>query len=155
MTNEVHRGPGRPKSSESRAVRAERVPLGAPRLKLKIKEQDPNFVARWINDKGGRLEHALEGGYSFVGRGVTVGTPDVIPGNTDPGSRVSKIVGTDEDGSPLRAYSMQIDRDTYEKDQDAKEAERQRTESAIRNGNPDGKASDGRYIPSEGIRLRS
>lgn len=154
MNNPV-RGPGRPKLSESRAVRTERVPLGAPRLKLKVKEEDTNFVGRWINDKGGRLEHATEGGYRFVERGVTVGTPDVIPGNTDPGSRVSKVVGTNEDGSPLRAYFMQIDRETYEEDKAAKEEEIQRTESAIRNGNPDGKASDGRYIPSEGIRLRS
>ena len=154
MTNPV-RGPGRPKLSESRAVRTTRVPLGAPRLKLKVAEADPKKVGRWINDKGGRLEHAIEGGYGFVERGVIVGTPDVIPGNTDPGARVSKVVGTNEDGTPLRAYFMQIDRETYEEDKAAKEEEIQRTEAAIRNGNLDGKASDGRYIPSEGIRLRS
>ena len=139
----------------SRAVRAERVPLGAPRLKLAIKEKNPNFVTRWVNDSGARLENAMDGGYRFVEHDVTIGTGDMASGDTDPGARMSKIVGTNEDGTPMRAYLMQIDRAMYEEDQDAKEEETKRTESAIRAGNPDGKASDGRYIPSEGIRLRS
>lgn len=139
--------------SETRAARAKRVPLGAPRLKLKVNEENPNTVRRWVNDTGGRLEDAQDGGYRFVERKVSVGTPDVTPGNTDTGARASRVVGVMEDGGPLRAYLMEIDRGDYEEDQAAKEAQIASGESAIRTGNPDGKASDGRYIPSEGIRL--
>lgn len=140
--------------SEKRIERDRRTPLGAPRLKLKVEEK-PGLVRRWINDKGSRLMYAEEGGYRYVERLKEVGTPDVIPGNTDLGSRTSKVVGTNEDGTPLRAYLMEIDQDTYEQDQEIKEESLLATEDTIRNGNLDGKASDGRYIPAEGIRIRT
>lgn len=136
-----------------RSGRTSRVPLGAPRLKLKINEEDPNKVRRWMNDTDNRLNDALEGGYQFLERGVSVGVPDVVPGNTDPGARMSKIVGTKADGTPLRAYAMQIDRSLYEADQSEKEAAIAKGEEAIRTGNPDG-SPQGRYIPDGGIRLR-
>lgn len=140
--------------NEKHIERETRVPLGAPRLKLKVDEK-PGVVRRWINDKDSRLLYAEEGGYRYVERLTNVGTPDVIPGNTDLGSRTSKVVGTNEDGTPLRAYLMEIDHDDYVKDQEAKEEAILATEDTIRNGNLDGKASDGRYIPSEGIRMRT
>ena len=136
-----------------RSGRTKRVPLGAPRFKLKINEENPNEVYRWMNDADNRLEDAIEGGYRFIERGVSVGVPDVIPGNTDPGARMSKVVGTKADGSPLRAYAMQIDRGLYEADQAEKEAAIAKGEELIRAGNPDG-APQGRYIPDGGIRLR-
>lgn len=139
---------------DNRIERETRVPLGAPRLKLKVEEK-PDVVGRWINDKDNRLLYAEEGGYRYVERLTNVGTPDVDPGNTDLGSRTSRVVGKHEDGSPLRAYLMEIDRETYEQDQLAKEERLLETEDTIRNGNLDGKASDGRYIPSEGIRMRT
>lgn len=149
----MKRGPGRPKN-ESRAARVNRVPLGAPRLKMTVPVKTEDTVLRWLNDHDNRLEDAEVGGYRFVERVANVGTPDVIPGNTDPGSRTSKIVGVKEDGSPLRAYLMEIDRETYEKDQAAKDSGIRAVEDTIRSGNIDGKASDNRYIPSEGIRMR-
>lgn len=142
------------RNSEKRIERDQRVPLGAPRLKLKVEEK-PGLVRRWINDKDSRLLYAEEGGYRFVERLKEVGTPDVIPGNTDLGSRTSKVVGSNEDGTPLRAYLMEIDQDAYAQDQESKEATLLATEDTIRNGNLDGKASDGRYIPTEGIRMRT
>ena len=149
----IKRGPGRP-SNASRAERPNRVPLGAPRLKLKVPERS-DTVQRWINDNDNRLEDAQEGGYRFVGRITDVGILDVEPGNTDTGSRTSKVVGKKENGEPLRAYLMEVDRADYDEDQALKEAKLRETESAIRVGNLDGKASDGRYIPTEGIKLRS
>ena len=159
----VIRKAGRPKLDrgvqvpQSRAVRAQRVPLGAPRLKLTVNENNPNFVKRWVNDKDGRLEDALEGGYRFIERNVVVGTSDVEPSNTDPGARVSRKVGVDENGQGLRSYLMEIDCETYEKDQAAKEEAIKRKETQIVNGNPDGQAGDGRFIPTDrgGIRLRT
>ena len=143
--------------TENRAVRAERVPLGTPRLKLKVHDDDPNVVRRWINDKGGRLQEAQEGGWRFVERKLAIGTPDVVPGNTDTGARVSKVVGVrsgDEGGGALRAYLMEIDRELYDADQEEKEAATVMRETAIRSGSPDG-VTDGRFIPQQGIRLRS
>lgn len=148
----IKRGPGRPKN-ESRAERVSRVPLGAPRLKLDF-PQVTDKVRRVLNDVDSRLDDALNGGYNFVDRVENLSTSDVIPGNTDTGSRTSKIVGVKDDGSPLRAYLMEIDRETYEADQAAKADRIKEVEDTIRSGNIDGKASDGRYIPTEGIRMR-
>ncbi len=47
-----------------------RVPLGAPRLRLAV-EGRPGYKRRWVNDVGGRIEQAVEGGYSLVGRDGT------------------------------------------------------------------------------------
>ena len=151
------RRPGRPRIDRgvSEAGRPARIPLGALRQKLKVHEEDQNMVRRWINDTGGRLDDALESGYRFVENKVHIGTPDVVGGNMDPGARTSRIVGKKEDGSGLRSYLMEIDRETYEQDQEVKEEAILATEAQIRAGNIDGKAADGRYIPSEGIRLRS
>lgn len=143
------RGPGRP-----RIQREHRVPLGAPRLKLKV-EEDPSVVRRWVNDKDSRIDYAVEGGYRHVMRMDDIGVPDVNPGNTDLGSRTSKVVGTKDDGTPLRAYLMEIPREQYEEDQSEKESRIKETERSILSGNIDGQASDGRYIPSQGIRVRS
>lgn len=143
------RRPGRP-----RIERAKRAPLGAPRLKLKI-EEEPSVVRRWVNDGDNRLHDAVEGGYRYVMGDVEVGTPDVGSGNTDVGSRISKVVGTKEDGTPLRAYLMEIPREFYAEDQAAKEEKTKATERSILTGNIDGQAHDGRYIPSQGIRLRA
>lgn len=150
---EMKRGPGRP-SNASRAQREKRVPLGAPRLKLKV-EEEAGFVRRWVNDQDNRLDDAERGGYRYVQSIDDVGISDVEPGNTDLGSRTSKVVGKNENGSPIRAYLMEIVREDYESDQAEKDKRLKETESTIRSGNLDGKASDGRYIPHEGINLRS
>ena len=149
----IKRGPGRP-SNESRAKRTTRVPLGAPRLKLTVPEKSDK-VQRWVNDIDSRLDDAMEGGYTFAPRIDNVGIKDVEPGNTDPGSRTSRKVGVKDDGDPLNAYLMEIDREDYETDQASKDSRMREVESAIRSGNLDGQASDGRYIPAEGIKLRS
>ncbi|HCZ47414.1 MAG TPA: hypothetical protein DCZ11_00225 [Gammaproteobacteria bacterium] len=149
------RKPGRParQTTEKRIQARHRTPLGAARTKLNAQSR-PGYFRRWANDTGGRLEEAVNGGYQFAGHEDAVGHPDVIPGNTDTGSRTSKVVGVGEKGAPTRAYLMEIPEHLYQEDQAAKEQAISRTEASIQHGNIDGNASDGRYIPAEGIRLR-
>lgn len=127
-----------------------RVPLGTPGMKMSIRDyggQLEGYVPRWINDKGGRIHQALGGGYEPVFK-----DDRVVAGesggdrNSDMGSWVSQIVGTKEDGSPLRAYLMKIKREWYDDDQKAKQQQVDAVDEAIRGGRINEKAGDGRYL---------
>ena len=136
-------------------TRKERVPFGVPQSRLTVANQDPNFVYRWVNDDGrGRIDRALAGGYEFApsefGQKVGTGTAD---GNSDVGSKVSRIVGTQENGAGMRAYLMRIPRDLYTQDQRAKQSQVDEIDKAIRRGDAHKSGDDKRYVPSAGISL--
>lgn len=134
-----------------KASRKERIPLGSPRQKLSAPTV-AGKVRRWVNDSGGRLPMAEQGGYDFVqDNGEKIGDTNIGSGNQDMGSRISRIVGTKEDGSPLRAYLMEIDEDLYREDQADKAARIKEVDDQIRLGNVERKADDGRYVPRDGI----
>lgn len=133
-------------------ARKERVPFGGSRMKLSFPEV-AGKVRRWVNDVGGRCQLAEEGGYDFVtDEGQKIGDTAVGSGNQDLGSRVSRIVGTLPDGSPQRAFLMEIDKDLYDEDQAEKQSKLDVIDAQIRGGNVEGRVgADGRYIPKEGI----
>lgn len=139
-------------------TRRERIPFGVPQSRLTVANKDPAFVYRWVNDDGrGRLDLAIQGGYEFVeseaGQKVGSGSAD---GNSDVGSRVSRIVGTNEKGGGMRAYLMRIKREFYEEDQRRKQKEGPDfVEAAIRRGTLNQSGDDKRYIPTEGISIGS
>ena len=144
-----------PRPAEDKRDRKKRVPFGVPRMKLKT-DQVPGKVRRWINDDVDRLGSAHEGGYEFVehAQSGSAGSADItIRDGMD--SRVSKVVGTKADGSPLRAYLMEIDEDWYKEDQEAKQSRVDKTEEALRRGTDETgtPGRDGRYIPREGIKI--
>lgn len=54
---------------------------------------------RWVNDDGNRIAECRELGYEFVSEtGIQT---------ADPGSRISRLVGTKANGEPLHAYLME------------------------------------------------
>jgi hypothetical protein len=145
-----------PNVSVKSAARRERVPLGAPRLKLSAPER-PGYKRRWINDVGGRPEQAEAGGYEFVtDTGLQIGETAVGSGNQDLGSRVSRIVGTLPNGQPKRAYLMEIREEFYENDQKEKQQRLDKIDDQIRGGtfNPDNDNDTKRYVPTAGISLK-
>lgn len=134
--------------------RSKRVPLGVPRMKLTAQNIPEDKQARWINDKAGRLSDALRGSYEFINKeGIVVGT-GYEDENEDMGSRVSRVVGHEDDGTPIVAYLMVIDKDLYEKDQAKKMEQVDMVDTAIKGGEFLEKPGDGRYIPKEGINIQ-
>ena len=144
-------------SDDTRPVkpgRKERIPLGTPRQKLTAPSA-PGKVRRWMNDAGGRLAMAQQGGYEFVtDDGLKIGDTNIGSGNMDLGSRVSRPVGTTADGKPLNAYLMEIDEDLYNEDQATKAAQIKAVDDQIRHGNTERKPDDGRYVPENGINYK-
>ena len=139
------------KQEQSKGKR-ERVPFGANRQRLAVKEQDPNFVYRWVNDTEDRLERAEAGGYVFCSKTeftAKLGDGQIHQENSDLNSRVSKVVSKGTD-SPIRAYLMKIKKTWYDKDQKAKEALTDEVDRAILRGRAGGAAIDNQYTPKNG-----
>lgn len=139
--------------------RKERVPLGTMRQKGSIANRSPDKVYRWINDVPGRIEAAKLGGYEHVYEGEvgSVGDGNDLSQGTSVGTAVNRALSTaNPDGSPMRRYLMQIDKDLYDSDQQAKVRDIQETEAALKRGQDIKGAPgvDGRYIPREGISIR-
>lgn len=138
------------RQAEKKAKRKERIPLGNARLKLTAPVKEGK-KRRWINDVGGRLDMAQQGGYEFVtDSNLQIGEAGT-DGNQDLGTRISRVVGTREDGQPMQAYLMEIDEDLYNEDQAAKARKLDEVDNEIRRGNIKREKNDARYIPKEGI----
>lgn len=138
------------RQQEKQKERVKRVPLGVPRAKLDV-PKIPGYHTHWLNDEPGRLEAATAGGYEFVHEKELQGEA----GNTDLGEKVSRIVGRNEDGSPLRAFLMKLKEEWYREDQRAKQKPVDEVDMAIRQGTLNEKPDDKRYVPREGISMSS
>lgn len=81
---------------------------------------------RWVNDDGNRIAEVRELGYEFVSeKGIQT---------ADPGSRVSRLVGTKANGEPLHAYLMETPDELFAQGQAEKEAANQLIDEAITAG---------------------
>lgn len=104
----------------------QRTPISGTRNKFKIKNQDPAFVYRGVNDVDDRVEQMRELGYEvvmkemktgdkIVGTGTHVGTPMTVSG-----------------GGGIRVVIMRCPREIYEARQAEKAAEVQLMEDALK-----------------------
>ena len=141
------------KSEARESGKRVRVSLGAHRYKLQLSDADMqgfkkrHMVPRWINDRDGRIQAALGGGWKFVKPedAPSLGEGAIHQGNSDEGSRVSKIVSRGE--PPVRAYLMEIWDQYYKEDQDAKEANLRKIDEALSVGQAGGAAVENQYGP--------
>lgn len=90
--------------------RRSRVPLGTLRPKLDYPSR-PGYVRRFFNDVGNRIHDAGQAGYEFV--------EEDVDGRSQ---RVSRRVGTNEDGTAMIAHLMEIREEFYNEDQAVKAA---------------------------------
>lgn len=120
-----------------------RIPMSVPRTKMSTPDI-PGYHCHWINDYAGRIHQAQQAGYSFVGQDeALLYVPDIagkpIGAGTDLGSRVSIVVGGNEDGTPLRAYLMKIPLEYYNADQSQMQDKVDSIHNAMRQGAVAGK----------------
>ena len=114
-----------------------RIPMSAPQAKLAT-PSIPGFHLHWLNDVPGRINQAIAGGYEFVAPEETFvndrnpGSPSVVSGSSDLGSRVSVVVGSDDKGNEIRAYLMKIRNEWYEQDQQASQGRVDQIDNAMR-----------------------
>lgn len=134
-----------------------RIPMSVPRAKLATPDL-PGFHCHWINDYPGRILQAQAAGYEFVSQEEALVTmPDLagspLGAGTDLGSRVSVVVGRQEDSTPLRAYLMKLRSEWYKEDQDVAQGRVDQIHEAIERGKQqvDGDNSN-RYVKSVSVK---
>lgn len=117
----------------NRKRRRSRLDGGRMRLYVPEKDKDPNYHYGWVVDHRGKCEELIDMGYEFVNRKDVshIGDADVHNDNSDLGSRVSRVVGIDEAGQPLRQYLMRQHMDFYNEDRAARRAEMDKVDEAL------------------------
>jgi hypothetical protein len=136
-----------------------RIPMSVPRAKLATPEI-PGFHVHWLNDYPGRILQAQQAGYEFVSQEEALVTmPDLagspVGAGTDLGSRVSVVVGKNEDGTPLRAYLMKLRQEWYREDQAVAQQRVDQIHGAIEHGKQQGDAAGDnthRYVKSVSVK---
>lgn len=133
-------------------TRRERVKFSDSRKRLGVRFRDEKkfrseFVPRWCNDEDDNIANRIARGYEFVSHEevVSVGDPEVHSGNTDLGSRVSRVVGRTDSGQPIRAYLMKQRIEDYQEDADQKEEQNALVDQAIRAGKAGGADIGNKY----------
>jgi len=120
--------------TEGRAARRRQTAAGVAGFRLGVNLSKLDFDAysyRWINDAPARI-HAktVEDDWDIV-----MNDGGVKSDSADLGNAVSQIVGTNKDGSPIRAYLCRKPKDYFDQDQKAKSAELDRQLAELRRGN--------------------
>lgn len=137
------KGPGRPRKSERR-----RQPgiHGRGRQKL-ITPEITGFTTRWVNDISNRLKEKTQyDDWEFVeAREINNEVGEAGDGNQDLGSRVKRVVGTQEGGKPMYAYLLKKSNEYYKQDIANNEAARREKEDTLRRGT----GSDGRPVDNQ------
>ncbi len=110
-------------TTKSPSGRPRRTPLGV-RNKLSVKDKDPNYQYRIVNDTDDRIESLKEQGYEVV-EGAKVGDKRV-ENSTGLGSSPAFSVG-----QGTKAVVMRIKREWYEEDQATKIAQIKKQEEAM------------------------
>jgi len=134
--------------------KVERIPFGGLRLKLQLSDAEfkafgeRGMVTRWFNDQDGRVEQAQAAGYTFVNpaHARSLGHNAIHEGNTDVGSKVSKIVTKGRD-LVMRAYLMEIKKEFYDEDFAAKMAVNDKVDEALALGGKGGTDVELAYRP--------
>lgn len=123
----VMRNDGGTASPATPPKRRRRASVGGHAMKLTAPTK-PGFSRRWFNDSGNRIAEAIDLGYDFV---TETGLQ-----TDDPSSRTSRLVGTQANGDPLKAYLMETPDELYAEGVDEKEAHNRQIDEAISAGTP-------------------
>ena len=111
-------------------------PVGMPSMRMHVEPRE-GYFRYWFNDTPGNIQSALDGDYEFVKEGTVAGTlsqQEDLAASDAGGQRVSKVVGTQADGSPMVAYLMEIPQEWYDEDQAKILASAREVEHQIKTG---------------------
>lgn len=111
-------------ANRSSGAERKRIPMSIPVQRLAVPDV-PGYHLHWFRGTPERVQRAVDGGYEFVDEqetevgAVDLGGTSTRTGNTDLGTRVSVIGGSEvgTDGQPVRLILMKIKQEWYEEDQ--------------------------------------
>lgn len=118
-----------------------RIPMSVPVQKLAAPEI-PGYHLHWFNGTTERIQRALDAGYEFVDQRdmrlnpAALGSDSTHSGNTDMGSRVSVVSGSEVglDGQAIRLVLMKIKEEFWKEDQKLVEDRNDKVAESLRGG---------------------
>ncbi len=118
-------GPQQEATTETPAPRRRRSSVGGHALKLSAPSREGQ-KRRWVNDDGNRIAEMRELGYECVSEtGIQT---------ADPGSHITRLVGTKANGEPLHAHLMETPDELYAQGEAEKEAANRLIDESIAAG---------------------
>lgn len=114
-----------PSDAAAPTRRRKRGKIGGMSLKLEAPSK-PGFVRRWVNDQNNRIAETQDLAYDFV--------TDQSIQSSGSDTRVSRLVGNQANGEPLRAYLMETPVEEFIEGVKEKEAFNRRVDEAITTG---------------------
>ena len=153
MTTETTTKPSAPVQSpitreeNQRAImqRVRGASTGGMRLKLGVHGTIEGYHLFWENDYGSSINQLLSEGFEFVQRGE-VNLNAFVVADDDLDNRVSRYVGSKEDGSPLRAYLLKCPQELWDDRQSMAQEQADSWDDAILAGTL--QQLDSRYSPT-------
>lgn len=115
------------------------------RLKLAVRGEIDGHVLYWENDQNGAIDELLYEGFEFVRPSEIRLTSHVVK-DADLNDRISRFVGRQEDGTPLRAFLMKCPEEIWEARTSRREAQADEWDEAIYRQFT--KPEKGRYNPA-------
>lgn len=145
-----------PKSDRDVQIKAERRrrnsdALAGKRRRLAVDESKldrENFVYRWVNDDGSRVELL-----STQDDWDVVSDRDGAMKEGIHSAKVETTVGVGERGSPVKAVLMRKPKNYHDDDEAAKQRRIDESERAIREGQSQGATAENSYVPDSGIQI--
>lgn len=123
-----------------RVSKETRRPFGSQSQKLAY-EARAGYHRHWFNEIPGRIDDAITAGYTHV--------------EDKDGKKVCRVVGVNQAGGSLTSYLMEIPEEWYQEDMARQQKAIDDMDDAIRRGKVEEQPGDNRYIPSQGIQIRS
>jgi len=123
----------------------QRIPMSVPMQKMQVPEL-PGYYLHWFREEN--VPRAAQAGYEMVKRDevslnpLDVGSSRSVDGNTDLGSNVTFVSGTNEHGQPQRAVLMKLKQEFRDEDQKLADERNARILRAIFAGEAVGKPGD-------------
>jgi len=115
--------------TEAKTTRRRRAPVGGFRQKLDAPQRE-GYVRRWVDDSPARIMEMQELGYDFAQDQAATGAK-----RTDGlGSRISRMGGKRDDGSPHQLVLMETPKEEYDIGRQEKEDSLKPFEEALRSG---------------------
>ena len=116
------------KDGEGSKRTRKRASINGVRNILTIRNKEPGYVYRIVNDVGSRVEDLKDAGYELVENDTQVGDKRVDAGSGPAGHKEIHV------GGGIKAKVMRIREDWYKEDQAAKEANLRQLDEAMGKG---------------------
>ena len=116
------------------------------------KDPIPGYRLYWFNDIGPRIAQAKQSGWELVNRDEVILNENLVPGNNDLGTAVSKVVNPNLN-PPTRAFLMKKPNWLDQQHQAEREQVHQRTESALKAGTLGARPENRQYTAQAGSSL--